>query len=229
MAHPSDYMTSPRSQDLRQTMVDRQLRTFDVTDADVLSAVLAVPREPFVSGHVDSLVYSDAHLIVRGGQTRRRLLAPMFLARALQLAHVTPRDRVLDVGGAGGYGAALASRLAHEAIALDDDRGFVDQADFAFRGLGLTNARAAYGDLAAGLLGEGPFDVILIGGAVEEEPEALLAQLADGGRLLAVRNGDSSGQMTLWERSGAAIGSRPLFAAPADVLPAFRRKPSFAF
>jgi protein-L-isoaspartate(D-aspartate) O-methyltransferase len=230
MAHPSDYLTSPRSQDLRQTMVDRQLRTFDVTDNEVLAAVLATPREPFVSGHVDSLIYSDANLLASGGQTRRRLLAPMVVARALQQAHVAASDRVLDVGGAGGYAAALASRLSREVVALDDDRGFVDQAEFGFKGLGLANARAVLGDLGAGLAGEGPFDVILLGGAVEEEPEALLAQLADGGRLLAVRAGpDSSGQMVLWERTGDVVGSRPLFGAAAEALPAFRRKPSFAF
>ncbi|MFZ9501666.1 MAG: protein-L-isoaspartate O-methyltransferase family protein [Beijerinckiaceae bacterium] len=230
MAHPSDYLTSPRSLDLRRTMVDRQLRTFDVTDADVLSAVIATPREPFVSGHVDSLVYSDANLSAQGGKTKRRLLTPMAVARALQLAHVSATDRVLDVAGSGGYSAALASRLAREVVALDDDRGFVDQAEFGFKGLGLSNARATFGDLGAGLPGEGPFDVILIGGAVEEEPEALLAQLADGGRLLAVRSAsDASGQMTLWERAGGVIGSRPLFGAPADSLPAFARRPSFAF
>jgi len=115
-------------------------------------------------------------------------------------------------------------------VALDDDRSAVRRYLFGFKGLSLSNARAALGDLAAGLPGEGPFDVILIGGAVEEEPEALLAQLADGGRLLAVRSApDATGQMTLWERSGGVIGSRPLFGAAAEALPAFARKPSFAF
>lgn len=233
MSNAADLLSSPHSTQLRRTMVDCQLRTFDVTDADVLSAVLNTPREPFVSEPVDSLVYSDAALLVRGAQASRRLLLPMVVARAFQEARLTKSDRALDVGGAGGYAAAILARLVGSVIALDNDSGFIETAQRGFSQLGLSNARALKGELAAGLPGEGPFDVILVNGAIEVRPEALLAQLADGGRLLAVESaqgaGVGSGQMMLWERIGDAFGSRRLFPAAAEPLAGFARKPMFAF
>jgi protein-L-isoaspartate(D-aspartate) O-methyltransferase len=233
MTNPADFLSSPRSTQLRRTMVDCQVRTFDVTDADVLSAFLDIPREPFVSEQVDSLIYSDAALLARGAHTSRRLLVPMVVARAFQEARLTKSDRALDVGGSGGYSAAVVSRLVGSVIALDDDSGFVDKAQRGFSQLGLSNARALKGELSAGLPDEGPFDVIVVNGAIEVRPDALLAQLADGGRLLAVESaqgaGVGSGQMMLWERVGDAFGSRRLFPAAAGPLPDFARKPMFAF
>lgn len=233
MSNAAGFLSSPRSVQLRRTMVDCQLRTFDVTDSDVLSAVLDTPREPFVSERVDSLVYSDASLLTRGEQSSRRLLVPMVVARAFQEARLSKSDRALDVGGAGGYSAAILARLVESVVALDDDEGFVATARRGFEELGLANASAVKGELAAGFAGDGPYDVILVNGAIEVRPDELLAQLADGGRLLAIESSPSAGlgagQMVLWERFGDALGSRPLFPAIAEPLPGFARKPVFAF
>lgn len=233
ISNAAEFLSSPHSTQLRRTMVDCQLRTFDVTDAAVLSAVLDTPREPFVSEQVDSLVYSDAALLVRGAQTSRRLLLPMVVARAFQEARLTKSDRALDVGGGGGYSAAILAQLVGSVIALDDDPGFVETAQRAFSALGLSNVHALRGELSSGLPGEGMFDVIMVNGAIEVRPDALLAQLADGGRLLAVESapgaGIGSGQMMLWERIGDVFGSRRLFPAAAVPLPGFSRNPMFAF
>ncbi len=232
MSNAADFLSSPRSVQLRRTMVDCQMRTFDVTDADVLSAVLDTPRELFVSEKIDSLVYSDAPLLVRGALVRRRMLVPMVVARAFQEANLSKGDRALDIGG-GGYSAAILGRLVDSVVALDDDADLVDNARRGFSELGLSNASAINGDLAAGLPGEGPYDVIFLNGAIEIVPELLLAQLADGGRLLAVESapgaGVGAGQMMLWERNGDACGVRALFQAAAETLPGFARKPLFAF
>lgn len=233
MPRASDYLSSPRSVELRRTMVDRQLRTFDVTNVDVLEAVLLTPREPFLNGEPDSLVYSDANLHARGTTTRRLLLAPMFIARALQLAEITSEDALLDLAGGPGYSAAIAACLARSVIALEDDDGFVARATEAFQELELANARAVQGDLASGPAGDERFDVILINGAVETRPDALLARLSDGGRLLAVETGAGGSQaasrFVLYTRSGDSIGMRALFDAVADVLPAFAAPRGFVF
>ena len=233
MPRASDYLSSSRSVELRRTMVDRQLRTFDVTNVDVLSAVLDTPREPFVDGDLDSLIYSDARLEARGASARRPLLAPMFVARALQLAEISKSDRVLDVAGGPGYSAAIAARLAGSVVALEDDEAFVARARAAFADLGLGNAEALRGDLAAGPAGADVFDVILINGAVETRPEGLLAKLADGGRLLAVEPGAGgsrgASRFVLFTRSGDSIGTRALFGAAADVLPVFAAPREFVF
>ncbi len=233
MPSASDYLSSPRSAELRRNMVDRQLRTFDITDVDVLDAVLRTPREPFVSGEPDSLVYSDANLVAKGAQTARPLLAPMFVARALQLAEIAPGDRVLDVAGAAGYSAAIAARLCQSLVAVEDDEVFVARAGEAFQDLELTNARSVRANIATGPAGDEKFDVILVNGAIETRPDALLARLAEGGRLLAVEAGDgrarAGSRFVLYTRSGSAFGMRPLFGAVVDVLPDFAAKPEFVF
>ena len=233
MARASDYLSSPRSVELRRTMVDRQLRTFDVTNVDVLDAVINTPREPFTDGEPDSVVYSDANLVVRGASAARPLLAPMFVARALQLAEIGPADSILDIAGGAGYSAAIAARLGASVIAIEDDENFVARASSAFSDLGLVNAQALKGSLSSGLAGDATFDVILINGAIETRPEALLAQLTDGGRLLAIESADggsrAGSRFMLFTRSGNTIGARPLFGAAADVLPAFAAPREFVF
>lgn len=233
MSRASDYLTDPRSVEHRRTMVDRQLRTFDVTNPEVLAAVLATPREPFLNGESDALVYSDANLEAREGGSSRQLLVPMFVARALQAAEITPTDRVLDVAGAAGYTAAIAARLAGSVLALEESAAFADRASRIFSELGLANACAAAGDLAAGPAQGGPFDVILVNGAIEQRPENLIAQLADGGRLLAIEAGAGgsrgAGQFVLYARTGDAVSSRTLFSAAAESLEAFARPPGFVF
>ncbi len=229
----SEFLSSPRSVELRRTMVDCQVRTFDVTDAPVLMAMLATPREPFLKGLSDAQAYSDAALVARVGGAARRLLAPMVIARALQGAHIAPTDRALDVGGGCGYTAAILARLAASVTAVESDPAYALCANAAFAQLGLSNAQAVTGDLTAGVPSEGGWDVIFVNGAVEARPEALLALLAPGGRLLAVQAGPGSthgaGKLMMWERVNNAFGNRPLFDAAADVMPGFARAPAFAF
>lgn len=233
MARASDFLSSPRSVELRRTMVDRQLRTFDVTNVDVLDAVINTPREPFTNGEPDSVVYSDANLIVRGATVARPLLAPMFVARALQLAEIDPADRILDIAGGAGYSAAIAARLGGSVVAIEDDESLVARGNAAFSDLGLSKAQALGGDLTKGPAGDETFDVILVNGAIETRPDALLARLSDGGRLLAIQSADggsrAGSRFMLFTRSGATIGARPLFGAAADVLPAFAAPKEFVF
>ncbi len=233
MARASDFLSSPRSVELRRTMVDRQLRTFDVTNVDVLEAVISTPREPFTNGESDSIVYSDAILVARGATTVRPLLPPMFIARALQLAEIGADDRILDVAGGAGYSAAIAARLGGSVVAVEDDEGLVARANAAFNDLGLANAQAVAGNHADGPAGDATFDVILVNGAIETRPSGLLARLSDGGRLLAIESGDggsrAASRFMLYTRSGATVGVRPLFGAAADVLPAFAAPREFVF
>lgn len=232
MANASEFLSAPRSVELRRTMVDCQLRTFDVTDTDVLDAVLETPREPFVDAP-ESLAYSDATLPVRGDAETRRLLAPMTLARALQDVQLRKDDRALDVAGAGGYSAAVLARLVAHVTAVESDDAFVARAARAFSELGLDNATAVKGDLTAGHAAGAPYDLILVNGAVDAPPPALLDQLADGGRLLAIEAGaggsGAAGRFMMYERVGATTAERALFDTTALPLAAFARKPLFAF
>ena len=98
---------------LRRTMVDGQVRTADVTDTRIQAAMLELPRERFFPEDKASLAYLDLDVPVSApGRPVRRLLKPMVLAKLIQIAEVAETDRVLDVGCATGYGAAVLARLA---------------------------------------------------------------------------------------------------------------------
>jgi protein-L-isoaspartate(D-aspartate) O-methyltransferase len=222
---------------LRRTMVDCQIRTFDVTDRNVLARMLDVPREQFVPPALRPFAYSDIGLQIppRGpGQDQRTLLPPLILARLIQDAGVGPADKVLDVAPSGGYSSALFAGLAGSVVALDSDPALLEQTRVSLDALGLQSVRTILGPLAAGAAGDGPFDVIFINGAVEANLDQLFAQLKQGGRLLAIHflPGDPTeraGKAVRYEKIEGEISLRRLFDASAPVLEAFRKTPQFSF
>lgn len=214
----------------RRLMVDGQIRTFGITDLDLIDRFMAVPRENFVDPLSRALAWSDAQLYLPGSP-RRLLLAPMVLAKMIQSAGIKPSDHVLDVAGGLGYGAAILAGLCVQVVALEDNAGRVAAAKAAFATLGLANAVALSGELAQGAPVQGQFDVIIVNGAVEAGLDTLLGQLRDGGRLVAIRNlpGQALGTVVRSERHGSSIGERVLFETIAPVLQGFAAAPAFAF
>jgi protein-L-isoaspartate(D-aspartate) O-methyltransferase len=216
----------PQAAARRLQMVNGQLRTSDVTVLSVLSAFLDVPRERFVPPALAQLAYVDQDLPA-AGTDRRRLLAPRTLALLLQAAAVAPGERALDVAGGSGYSAALLDCLGASVVAVESDRG---AAQFAREALaGRAGVEVVEGELAAGAPGKGPFDVILINGAFEALPRALLDQLASDGRLVAVDARTGSPRGVIIDKSSVGFSERSLFDAKADILDAFRRTPGFVF
>ncbi|WP_375457839.1 protein-L-isoaspartate O-methyltransferase [uncultured Enterovirga sp.] len=215
----------------RRNMVDCQIRTFDVHDRAILAAMDEVPREAFVPEGLEDLAYGDAALSFEADQSgadHRAMLSPMVLARLLQALRIGQGMRVLDVAGARGYSAAILSRLGANVTAVES-RSDLAPPTAGMAGELLEPVTWRQGDLAAGCAGDGPFQAILINGAVQVEPTALLDQLADGGQLACLRANGQPGRAMLYVRSGTGIGSRALFDAAAPVLDAFRTVPAFAF
>lgn len=228
----SDGSAADESALLRRVMVDRQLRPFDVTDVPVLDQFLATPREKFLPPDLAPLAYSDMAITVQGSHEGRALLPPLVLARMIQAAEILPTEAVLDVAGATGYSAALLSGLAKRVVALESDPDFVAASKANLAAFGAPNVQVELRGLAEGFAEAAPYDAILIYGAVEDNLDALFAQLAPNGRLLAITKLDSLGglQVVRYERSGGkAGGERPLFDAPASALQAFRKAPGFVF
>lgn len=210
----------------RLHMVNGQLRTSDVNDPAVLAAFLDVPRELFVAPDARKLAYLDKDQFAAAPEGRK-LLAPRTLALLLQAAAIAPGERVLDVGGGSGYSAALLQHMGAAVIAIESDREAVRFAREALAGR--AGVEVVEGDLAEGLPAKGPFDVILINGAFETTPNALLSQLAKGGRLVGIDARSGSPRGVIMDKSAAGYSERSLFDAAADVLAAFRRAPSFSF
>jgi protein-L-isoaspartate(D-aspartate) O-methyltransferase len=210
----------------RRMMVDGQIRTSDVTDRDLIAAMLDVPRERFAPPALASVAYLDRDLPI---DDRRMLLKPMVLARLIQAAEVGTDDRVLDVAGGTGYASAILGRRAATVVALEDDAARTRRCTETLAQLGVPNVTAVCGPLDAGWPALAPYDVILLNGAFEVEPHELFAQLKDGGRLVGVLGGSPAGKAMLYRKDRGEVGGRVLFDASAPVLPAFRQAPAFVF
>jgi protein-L-isoaspartate(D-aspartate) O-methyltransferase len=208
----------------RRMMVDGQVRTYDVTDPAVLSAMLAVPRERFVPAELAGVAYIDTDVPVSKG---RRLLKPMVVAKLLQAAGVRPNDRALDVGCATGYASAVLARMGAQVVALEEDAALAEQAKRAFAED--DEITVAQGALAAGWPQAAPYDVILINGAVEVLPPALTKQLKDGGRLVGIVGERPASHAMLFTAAHGTVSGRAIFDATAGALPGFAKPPAFAF
>ena len=221
----------------RATMVESQLRTDRVADRRVLEAFASLPRERFVPQEMRDLAYSDAALEVWpsiDGAPARYLLTPVVLARLAQLASVEAKDSVLDIGCATGYSTAVLAELARAVTAVEAEPELAAAARENLQALGLSNAAVVEGALSRGAPEAGPFDVILLNGSVPEAPDSLLAQLKDGGRLVAVVTAGAQGRprqgkATLFVKVDGEASGLPHFDANARPLPGFALFPSFTF
>jgi protein-L-isoaspartate(D-aspartate) O-methyltransferase len=220
----------------RLTMVESQLRPNEVTDRRILAAMGTLPREHFVPQRLSLLAYMDESIEVFpaiDGAPGRFLLAPMPLARLVQLASVEPEDKVLDVGCATGYSTALLAELAKSVIGLEPEPELAEAARSNLRELAIGNATIVEGALTEGCAKEGPYDVILLNGSVQEIPESLLDQLQEGGRLVAIlstgANNVRPGKAYLFVKIHGEASGLPHFDAGARLLPGFSPTPAFAF
>lgn len=212
----------------RHNMVENQLRTNRVVDPLVIEAMDAVPRERFVPKQMRGIAYVDEDVDLGGG---RFLMEPLVLARLLQSAEIRPTDMVLDVGCGSGYATAVIARMASTVVALESDAEVAAGASAVLDELGVVNAAVVTGPLAAGYADQGPYDVIVMEGQVPEIPSALCAQLADGGRLVAVVCDDDTGvgRLTVVTRAGNSFGRRALFDGSTRRLAGFEKRPGFVF
>ena len=210
----------------RQAMVDRQVRPHDVNDLRILGSLLEIPRERFLDPSHAQIAYLDTEVPV-STQSRRVLLKPIVFGKLLQAAGIKAGERVLDIGCATGYSAAVLARLAGNVVALEEDAALARAA--AANLTGVANVNVETGPLTAGWPQGAPYDVILLEGRSEVAPGPLCEQLADGGRLLAVIGSMPMGKATIYDRTGKHVTAQPLFDAGAAVLPGFVKPPEFVF
>jgi protein-L-isoaspartate(D-aspartate) O-methyltransferase len=183
-----------------------------------------------VPGPLKSIAYADEPLkISDAAHNQRYILAPRLLAKLVQLLEIEPDGMVLDVGPATGYSTALLAHLGQAVVALEEDARLAERTQEVLANLGVDNAVVITGSMSAGAADEGPYDAILINGAVVDVPTALLDQLKDGGRCVAVSIDNGVGRATVWRRHGMNFDRRPAFDASAPYLPGFEPAAGFVF
>jgi len=165
----------------RREMVDRQIAGRGITDRSLLDAMRAVPREAFVPEHLVEFAYDDSPLPIEADQT---ISQPYIVALMIEAAEIKPGDRVLEIGAGSGYAAAVMGKVAAEVLAIERHRELAALAGARLERLGYTNVDILEGDGTEGLPEEAPFDAILAAASGSHVPEALLHQLAPGGRLV---------------------------------------------
>lgn len=217
---------------LRTKMVDGQLRTTDVTDLAILGAMSTVPREEFVPARRRELAYLDEDIEIAAavsGSAARFLMETSPFAKLLQLAEIGRNDVVLDVGCGTGYSAAVLSHLAASVIAVEDNATLAELAQSNLDKHGYHAVAVVQSALAAGYPSEAPYDVVLIEGAIEAVPDALFAQLKEGGRLVAVEGVGNAGVAKVYLKHEGIVSGRIAFNAAVKPLPGFERAREFQF
>ena len=211
----------------RFNMIEQQIRPWDVLDAAVLSLLAIVRREDFVPAAYRALAFSDIEVPLPEGEV---MLFPRVEARLLQEAQVQRHEKVLEIGAGSGFMAALLAHRAQSVVSLEDKPALARLARENLQRAGVLNATVREGNGAAGLAGEGPFDVIVLSGSVTVAPQALLQQLKVGGRLVATVGSEPVMRAVRITRlSEASFQTTELFDTVQPRLRGFDEPSRFAF
>ncbi|MGH1369406.1 MAG: protein-L-isoaspartate O-methyltransferase family protein [Maritimibacter sp.] len=215
----SDFQT------LRTTMVDTQVRPSDVTKFPIIDAMLSVPREAFVPDARVAAAYADTVIDLGAG---REMFDARTLAKMLDEVAIEPTDLVLDLGAGLGYGAAVLARMADFVVAVEEDESMARDAEAKLAAAGADNVAVITGALNEGAAKHGPYDVIIVEGAVQDVPAAIKDQLQDGGRIIALFNEGNLGRVKLGLKRDGNLSWRFAFNASGTILPGFETKKTFA-
>lgn len=213
----------------RFNMVESQVRVNGVTDERVLAAMNSVPRERFVPAARQSLAYMDECVRLTDESPARYLIEPRVFGKLAQLAKITSKDLVLDIGCGTGYSTAVLARLAGTVIGLESDAALAAQAGALLGEIGADNAVVVNGALEQGHAAQAPYDVIFVNGMVSAVPQALENQLREEGRLVVVVGDGVTGRARLYIRSAGSFSGRDAFDANIPFLPGFEPVETFVF
>jgi protein-L-isoaspartate(D-aspartate) O-methyltransferase len=191
-------------------MVAEQLRPHGVTDERVLQAMASVPREEFLAARMRRHAYEDRALAIECGQT---ISQPLVVALMCQAAAPGADETALEVGTGSGYAAAVLSRLCRFVVTVEREPALAERASETLRRLGYDNVEVAVGDGSLGWRSRAPYAVILVAAAARGVPNALLDQLADGGRMVipVTVASEEPQDLRVYVRRGDGVDYRSLF------------------
>lgn len=211
----------------RVTMIESQVRTWEVLDQSVLDLLLVVRREEFVPEKHRALAFADMEIPLGHGEA---MLSPKLEARMVQELGIRKTDKVLEVGTGSGYVTALCAKLGGQVVSVERIAEFSQSAARKLAGHGIQNVQLVVGEAPEGWPSAGPYDVILLTGSLPFLPDSLQNQLRSGGRLLAVVGEPPVMTAMLVTRvSGDAFNSVGLFETSIPPLRNIRQPERFVF
>lgn len=210
----------------RQHMIDGHLLPNNVTDQNVVDAIASVDRRAFVPEQRRGVAYIDKSIKVAPG---RYMMEPLALAKLLSSANIQEHELVLDIAPTTGYSSAVLSKMAEAVVAIEEDKSLADIATKNLADENCDNVAVINAPHKAGLANQGPYDLIFIGGMIDEVPAELLEQLNDGGRVLCVLNQNGFGRGALVTYENEIMGARILFDISAPKLAGFDKVRGFEF
>lgn len=209
----------------RTMMVDTQIRPSDVTKFPIIDAMLTVPREAFVPDAKREAAYVGENLTIAAG---RVMIEPRTLAKMLDALDISPRNIALDIGCGLGYSTAILAKMCEFVVAVEEDAALADGATALLSEHGIDNAAVMTSDLAQGAAKSAPYDIITVQGGVEVVPDAILAQLREGGRIACIFAEGALGIVRIGHKIDGEVNWRFSFNAGAPVLSGFEGEDAFA-
>ncbi|MGH1466050.1 MAG: protein-L-isoaspartate O-methyltransferase family protein [Cognatishimia sp.] len=208
----------------RIAMVDTQVRPSDVTKFPIIEAMLTVPREFYVPLEKREAAYIGENLSLGAD---RVVLEPRTLAKMLDSLDIRKDELVLDIGSGLGYSAAVIARMAEAVVAVEADESHAAEAQVLLADQNVDNVVVHHGALEVGAADHGPYDVIVVQGGVEVLPDALVAQLKNGGRIACLFMQGKLGVVKVGQKEADQISWRPVFNAGAPLLAGFKHVAKF--
>ena len=206
----------------RTAMIDSQVRPNDVTDRRLISAMLTVAREAFVPAGRRAVAYAELPIETATG---RWMMPARDFSKLVNALQIREGERVLDIAPGTGYSSAVLSQLGN-VVALEEGEAAKALGD-GLAAADVTGVEVVSGSLKAGAPGKGPFDVIIVNGAVEVVPQAWLDQLAEGGRLAVAVNDNGTRRARIYTRSGGKTAWLTPFESAPPALPGFEKAAEF--
>ncbi|MEM1361531.1 MAG: protein-L-isoaspartate O-methyltransferase [Pseudomonadota bacterium] len=208
----------------RRMMVDTQIRPSDVTKFPIIEAFLAILRENFVPTGMEEAAYVGENLTIAPG---RVMLEPRSLAKMLDEVNLVQDELALVIGAGQGYSAAIIGHIAQAVVALESDLDLAREAASNLSEAEIYNVAVVTGPLNLGASEHGPYDAILIEGAVEQVSDAVLSQLKEGGRIIAIFTEAALGVVRIGYKLSGKIAWRFAFNAGAPTLEDFKAAKDF--
>lgn len=214
----------------RRTMVDCQVRTFDVTDLSVINAFDVTPREIYVPDDSQAMAYADVAVPLDSvSGAGRVMLPPLVIARMLQALGPLNGLKVLDIGAGTGYVSALLSRLGASVTAVEQNENLAAAARANLERDGVAGVDIVTGPLVAGHVAGAPYDGIVLNGGFQVLPESLIEQLANAGALVGVEATGTANRIVLLRRDNGVNSQAVIVNAWAPVLDGFHKPAQFSF